>query len=359
MNFSKSPIIIFYEVTRACLLSCRHCRANAQKTRNPLELNLQEIEKLAEDISGFGNPKPMIIITGGDPLMRDDIFEILDIFNRKNFNVSISFSGTKLATEEKLDMISKKVKNVAISIDGSNEKLHDGFRNVAGTFKNSMDILKYLENKANLQVNTTVGRHNLMDLPNIFKLVQALKIKTWDLFFIVPTGRATTELSLNGDEVIDVMSWLYYVQASSDFRIKVTEAPFYNRMKIESPPEKNGEIFDYIMKKSGIEKLRKTLPVTRDINNMGVTDGRGTMFISHIGEIQPTGFLPVVAGNVRKDNLVDVYIRSRVFMDLKNPGLLKGKCSICKFKEICGGSRARAFAFYGDYLQEDPACPYV
>jgi len=359
MNFLKSPIIIFYEATRACLLSCKHCRANAQKNRNPLELNLSEIEKLVKDISKFGNPKPMIIITGGDPLMRSDIFDILDIFNRENFNVSISFSGTNLATEEKLDLISKKVKNVAISLDGSNVEIHDGFRNVPGTFITSMKILNYLENRVNLQINTTVGKHNLKDLPNIFKLVKSLNIKTWDLFFIVPTGRATSELSLDPNEIMDVMSWLYFIQTTSEFRIKVTEAPFYNRMKIEGPTDNNNELFLYLLRNSGIDTVKKTLPVTRDSNNLGVTDGRGTMFISHIGEIQPTGFLPLTGGNIRKDDIVDVYLHSKIFMDLKDPERLKGKCSTCKFKDICGGSRARAFAVYGDYLQEDPACPYV
>ncbi|MDP8011559.1 MAG: TIGR04053 family radical SAM/SPASM domain-containing protein [Thermoplasmata archaeon] len=357
MNFSENPIIVFYEVTRACLLTCKHCRASAQKKRNPLELNLDEIEKLAKDLSKFNNPKPMVIITGGDPLMREDIFQILDIFNKENFSLSISFSGTKLATPEKLDLISKKVKNVAISIDGSNEKIHDNFRNVNGTFKTSIEILNYLQGKVNLQVNTTVGKHNLMDLPNILRLVQSFNIKTWDLFFIVPTGRATSELSLNSDEIIQVMSWLYYVQSSMDFRIKVTEAPFYNRVKMEGPKD-NGEIFNYLMKNSDIKMIKKMLPVTKDSKNLGVTDGRGTIFISHIGEIQPTGFLPIIAGNVRKDNIVDVYIKSPVFRDLKDPYLLKGKCGKCNFREICGGSRARAFAIYSDYLQEDPACPF-
>ncbi|MGC8685929.1 MAG: TIGR04053 family radical SAM/SPASM domain-containing protein [Thermoplasmata archaeon] len=358
MNFSDNPLIIFYEVTRACMLSCRHCRANAQKARNPLELNINEIEKLAKNLSKFDKPKPMIIITGGDPLMREDIFQILEIFNRENFNVSISFSGTKLATDEKLEIISKMVRNVAISIDGSNENIHDNFRNVKGTFKTSIDILYKLQGKTSLQVNTTVGKHNIMDLSNILKLVQSFNIKSWDLFFIVPTGRATSDLSLNPNEILQVMSWLYYVQTSMDLRIKVTEAPFYNRVKIEGPPEEKGDVFNYLMKESTVKMVKKPLPVTKDTSNMGVTDGRGTIFISHIGEIQPTGFLPVIAGNVRKDNIVDVYLNSKIFRDIKNPSLLKGKCKDCNFKEICGGSRARAYAIYGDYMQEDPACPF-
>ncbi len=357
MNFSENPIIVFYEVTRACMLSCKHCRANAQKKRHPLELNLEEIEKLAMDLSEFNNPKPMLIITGGDPLMREDIFDILDIFNKYKFNISISFSGTLLATNEKLDRISEKVKNVAISIDGSNAEIHDTFRNVKGTFKKSVEILEYLDGKVNLQVNTTVGKHNIYDLPEIFKLVKNLNVKTWDLFFIVPTGRATSELTLNSDEIMQVMSWLYYVQTSMDFRIKVTEAPFYNRIKISGPLDK-GKLFEFLIEHSGIDMIKKPLPITKDNNNMGVTDGRGTIFISHVGEIQPTGFLPIIAGNVRKDNIKNVYKNSKIFNDLKNPNMLKGKCGRCEFKNICGGSRARAYAVYGDYLQEDPACPF-
>ncbi|MGC8646842.1 MAG: TIGR04053 family radical SAM/SPASM domain-containing protein [Thermoplasmata archaeon] len=357
MNFSKNPLIVFYEVTRACMLSCKHCRANAQKKRNPLELNLQEIEKLAKDLNEFNDPKPILIITGGDPLMREDIYEILDIFNRYKFNVSISFSGTVLATPERLDKISEKVKNVAISIDGSNDKIHDSFRNVIGTFQKSMEILRYLEGKVNLQINTTVGKHNIFDLPNILKLADNFNITTWDLFFIVPTGRATLDLSLNSSEIIQVMSWLYFVQTSRNFRIKVTEAPFYNRIKISGPIDK-GEIFEYLTENSDIEMVKKTLHVTRDINGMGVTDGRGTIFISHTGEIQPTGFLPLIAGNVRTDSIKEVYLNSPVFVNLRDPDKLEGKCKSCEFRNICGGSRARAYAVYGNYLKEDPSCPF-
>jgi len=336
MNFLEDPVIVFYEVTRACLLSCKHCRANAIPRRNPMELNLKEISSLADQLLEF-NVKPLVVITGGDPLMRDDIIEILDIFKDRGFNLAISFSGTALATEEKMDDIAMRVKNIAMSLDGSNKAIHDGFRNVEGTFEKSLEIINYVKGKTSLQINSTIGKHNIKDIENIYALLKKMEIRSWDLFFLVPTGRATDILSLEKNEVLYALNFLYQIHSSGGMRIKTTEAPFYNRKKVE------GE---------------KKLPVTRDSNGLGVTDGRGTIFISHIGEIYPTGFLPLNTGNVRKDKIVNVYRNSDIFIKLKNPEFLKGKCGKCPYKEICGGSRARAYATTGDYLEEDPACPY-
>ncbi len=334
MNFMEDPVIAFLEVTRACLLACRHCRASATKNRNPLELSLDEFRKLADEMLKFKS-KPMIIITGGDPLMREDIFDIIDIFRERDFHVAISFSGTALATEEKMNEISHSVKNVAISLDGSNEKVHDGFRNINGTFEISMKIIKYLKDKVNLQVNTTLSKYNYYDFKNILKLLKDNSIKSWDVFFIVPTGRAKDELSLGKNEVLEALEFLYKIQVNEKMRVKTTEAPFYN-----------------------VIKEKRNLPFTKDLNGLGVTDGRGTIFISHIGEIFPTGFLPLITGNVRKESPVKVYRDSRVFNELRNPALLKGKCSRCPYKTICGGSRSRAYAYTGDYLEGDPACPF-
>lgn len=336
MNFMEDPVVIFIEVTRACLLACRHCRANAMPWRNAMELRVDEIESITDEILRF-NTKPLVIITGGDPLMREDLVEILDIFSERDIKLAISFSGTSLAKEEIMGEISKRVESVAISLDGSNSEIHDGFRNVTGTFEKSIKIIEYLKGKTRVQINTTVGKHNLADLENIHSLLKKLEIKAWDLFFLVPTGRATDSLSLNKNEVIYVLDFLYRIHSTGDMWIKTTEAPFYNRRKVE------GE---------------KKLPVTRDGNGLGVTDGRGTLFISHTGEIYPSGFLPISAGNVRKNNVVDIYRKSEIFSRIKNPEFLKGKCGKCPYKYICGGSRSRAYAIKGDYMEEDPACPY-
>ncbi|MGC8859926.1 MAG: radical SAM protein [Thermoplasmata archaeon] len=336
MDFIRNPVVVFIEVTRACLLSCRHCRANAIPRRDPRELKLNEMESLADDLLGF-DTKPLIIITGGDPLMRNDILDIIDIFKDRDLRLAISFSGTALATEERILEISKSVDSIAISIDGSNSEIHDNFRNVNGTFDTSMKIINYVKNKTNLQINTTLSKHNINDLENMYYLLKENGIRSWDIFFLVPTGRATDALSLDKDEIIYALNFIYDVHSRGDIRIKTTEAPFYNRKKLE------GE---------------KKLPVTRDSNGLGVTDGRGTLFISHIGDIYPTGFLPLKGGNVRDANVIDVYRNSEIFRKLKDPSLLKGKCGRCPYKSICGGSRSRAYALSGDYLDEDPACPY-
>ncbi|MEM3672263.1 MAG: radical SAM protein [Thermoplasmata archaeon] len=334
MNFKEDPVVVFLEVTRACLLACRHCRANANPKRNPLELSIKEFKEIGEKMGKFNN-RPLIIITGGDPLMREDIFEIIDIFKEMDFSIAISFSGTALATEERLNEISKNVKTVAISLDGSNENVHDGFRNVKGTFETSMKIIKYLKGKVNVQINTTLSKYNYNDFRNILNIIKNESIKSWDIFYIVPTGRANEDLLLDKYDVYQSLEFLYSTQINEKIRIKTTEAPFYNRFKME-----------------------RNQHVVVDENGYGVTDGRGTLFISHIGEIYPTGFIPIVAGNVRKDDLVNIYRKSKIFNELREPGLLKGKCSKCMFKNVCGGSRSRAYAHTGDYLQEDPLCPF-
>lgn len=340
MNFDDRPLIVFYEITKACMLSCKHCRANAVFNRDPAELNLVEIDKLATELESFGKPSPILIISGGDPLMRGDIFDVLDIFNSHHLITNIAFSGTKLVTEKKVEKLEERVKTVAISLDGADAAVHDAWRGINGTFDTSLKIISLLkEHGIRYQINTTVSNFNLENLKKMPELLERLEPDTWDLFFLIPTGRAQGSMMITADQAENFLKETFTLSKNIKYRIKVTEAPFYNRIKLQ-----NGAGAQTIM---------------RDEKGRGVTDGRGTMFISNIGDVTPTGFLPEYAGNAKKRSIVDLYRKSEIFTLLRDPDKLKGKCGICKYRYVCGGSRARAYAVYGDYLAEDPLCGFM
>ncbi len=376
LDVAQKPFIVFWELTRACMLACKHCRAKAQKKRHPDELTTEECFNVIEQLKKFGKPYPLLIITGGDPLLREDLFEIIEY--AKDFRVAIAFSGTKLANKSKLKKLKDAgVARIAISIDGSNAEIHDGFRGVKGTFEMSMEILKNaLELGIPIQMNTTVTNHNIHDLPNIMKLAIQSKVILWDVFFIVPTGRAKAEMMPSPQQFEDILNWLYDVSKKTPLNVKSSAATHLRR--IELMRERNeelqlGEL--YFKLKAKLDKICSEIECKNEekrivagghgrsladgIRRMfGITDGRGMFFISHIGEVYPSGFLPIVAGNVRNESLKEIYLKSKIFQDLKNPNNLKGKCGLCEYRFICGGSRARAYAIRGDYLEEEPCCIY-
>ncbi len=381
-DITKKPFIIFWELTRACLLACKHCRAKAQTKRHPDELSTRECYGVVEQILDFKKPYPLVIITGGDPLMRDDLFDIIDFMTSNGLRVAIAFSGTKLATKDKLEkMRSLGVSRIAISIDGSNPDIHDYFRGKTGTFEKSLEIIKDARDvDLPVQINTTVTNYNIPDLPNIMKLCIENEVVLWDVFFLVPTGRARADIMPSAQEFEDVLCWLYDVNKETPLNIKSSAACHLRR--IEHMRDKGiydiklGEVYYKLRDK--LESLERELgfgdykgdkeivtgaygrSMSDGIRRMtGITDGRGMMFISHIGEVYPSGFLPLTAGNIREQTLEEIYINSRIFRDLKDPNNLKGKCGICEYRFICGGSRARAYAMTGDYLAQEPRCVYV
>ncbi|WP_457550201.1 TIGR04053 family radical SAM/SPASM domain-containing protein [Archaeoglobus sp.] len=366
MNFEK-PFIVFWEVTRACLLACKHCRAKAQTKPHPDELKLEESYDLIDQLRRWN---PLLIITGGDPLMRKNLFDILEYLD--GMRVAIAFSGTKLATKDKLKkMHDLGVSRIAVSIDGSNAKIHDHFRGRTGTFEMSLKILDMArEIGISTQINTTVTKHNIFDLPNIMKLCLEKGVDMWDVFFVVPTGRAKPELMPSAREFEDVMCWLYDVSRKTHLNVKSSAGCHLRRVEftrdkgIYNIPHgktyhelaKSLENFEGCSKEIVAGAYGRSLALKRIL---GITDGRGMLFISHVGDVYPSGFLPLKAGNVREKSLEEIYRESKIFRDLRNPENLKGKCGRCEFKYICGGSRARAYAIFGDYLMQEPKCIYV
>ncbi len=388
LDLSKRPFIIFWELTRACKLACKHCRAKAQKERHPDELSFEEAKKVIEQIKAFGKPYPLVVITGGDPLLREDVFEMVKHGVTSGLRIAMAFSGTDLATLEVLESLKEAgVSRIAISIDGSNETIHDGFRGIKGTFRESMKTLKNARKAGvSTQINTTVTKFNLHDLANIAKLAIENGVTLWDVFFVVPTGRAKIEYMPSSQEFEDILNWLYDVSKKTGLNIKSSAATHLRRIELQRDaglePKVTELYYELLDQLDGFEKYDSAGSIVAGGHGkslvssvssysgehkgddgirrmMGITDGRGMLFISHVGEVYPSGFLPLVAGNVRERSLKEIYNESKIFKDLKDPEKLKGKCGRCEYRRICGGSRARAFALTGDYLSQEPRCIYT
>lgn len=340
----EKPINVYFEITIACDLKCKHCRAEAVPERSPEELNTEEIKTFMDEIKEIGSH---LIISGGDPLKRDDLFEILEYAKKIKLPVAITPTTSPLATFEKIKKMKEKgIYALGISLDGGDEESQDNFRGVSGTFQNSMNILNYAkELDLPVQVNTTFTGETKGEIEKIYNLLKdrfSPPVKRWSIFFIVPVGRGK-ELNLpSKKEIKGVCEFLYEKSKESPFHITTTEAPFY-------------KVF-YVIEE--MKKGKKYEEILKENRNMafGVRDGNGVLFISHKGDIFPSGFLPLKLGNVRENKLYEIYKNNIIMTELKNTSLLKGKCGNCKFKDICGGSRARAFSMKGDYLEEDEFC---
>jgi radical SAM protein len=344
MNFDQSPLLVIWEVTQACDLACVHCRASAQSNRNPDELSTQQGFELLDEIKSFGNP--LMVFTGGDPLKRPDLFELIRHSVKIGLRTNVTPSATPLLTEAAIDRFQEYgVSRMAISLDGVDAQSHDDFRGIPGTFDRAMLAL-YHAKKIGLetQLQTTVTRRNLPRLPEMAQIAEDVATKMWSLFFLIVTGRALENDDLAAEEYEQVFDFMYELSKTAPFAIKTTEAMHYRRyvaqrMKAEHRSAAENE-------KTGAVMWRTA----------GVSDGKGFVFVSHTGEIFPSGFLPITGGNVLRDSLTDVYQNSSLFLSLRDVDLREGKCGICEYQKVCGGSRSRAYALTGNYLAEDPRC---
>jgi AdoMet-dependent heme synthase len=338
-KFSDSPLVVIWEVSRACDLACVHCRASAMPVRERGELSFEEGCRLITEVRRFG--KPLFVLTGGDPLKRSDVYDLIGAASDTGLVTFLSPSGTPLLTHAAL-LRAKRcgLTGVSISLDGSTEEIHDRFRGVKGSFRWSMEgAASAVALGLTLQINTTLSRHNLHDLPAIAEMVGALEARRWTLFLLVPTGRAGAHQQVSASECEEVFRWLADLTRTHSFRVKTTEGPHYRRVALQSAAVADEG-----------RRGAKFVP--------GMSDGSGFVFISSRGEIQPSGFLPLTAGNVKSDSLVRIYREHPLFLELRDPDRLKGRCGRCEYRSLCGGSRARAYALTGDYLSEDPACLY-
>ncbi len=353
-DFDMAPFTIAWEVTRACAYACVHCRADAQHKRDPRELTTAEARALIDRLAAFGN-HPILVFTGGDPMMRPDLYELISYATEKGLRCSLTPTATALPTHERLEKVRDAgIRRIALSLDAPRPEVHDAFRQVKGSWQRTMDILHRAQDVGlSVQVNTTVSKHNVDILHEMVPFIQEVNAVQWSVFFLVPTGRAQAENMISPDQHEKVFNWLYDLSKEAPFDIKSTAAPMYRRVAIErkrqetdgKPVTFQGAGFQYA---DGLNRPTK-----------GVNDGNGFLFISHVGDIQPSGFLPITAGNVRGDDVIEVYRHSKLFTDLRAPEKIKGRCGICEYRDVCGGQRGRAYGLTGDYLESDPACLYV
>ncbi|MBI5789175.1 MAG: heme b synthase [Candidatus Schekmanbacteria bacterium] len=340
------PRLIAWELTRSCNLGCLHCRGSATLDRAGDELSLAEAYKLIDQITELA--KPILIMSGGEPLVRPDVLEIAQYGTNKGLRVVLATNGTLLTQPLAERLKECGIQRVSISIDGANAQSHDAFRGMPGSFDLALCGIEILK-KAGLsfQVNTTITRRNLKEIPAIADLGINLGAAAIHIFLLVPTGRGK---EIEGDEISpqeyeDVLNWFYDKQKEfKEITLKATCAPHYFR----------------IMRQRAKAEGIKITPQTHGMEAMtkGCLGGSAFCFISYKGDVAPCGYLPAWAGNVRKQHFADIWKNSKVFQDLRNPDILGGKCGHCEYRRVCSGCRARAYARYGDYLAEEPYCIY-
>jgi AdoMet-dependent heme synthase len=348
-DFPRNPLMFYYEVTQACDLICKHCRASAQATAAPDELTSEQSRALIDQITTFPK-KPVLVMTGGDPLKRTDLFELIRYASSRGLQLALTPSATPLATREALAQARDAgVGRLGISLDGADAQTHDAFRGWEGSFERTLVMLRNArELGLPVQVNTTITRRNYLQLDQIAALLADQGIAMWATFFLIPVGRGVEEQRLTAHEMESAFETLWRHAQTQPYSVKTTEAPHYRRFVMQ----KGGDPLagPHGHPDSGHGRGHRA--------PLGVGDGKGVMFVSHRGEIYPAGFMPLLCGRFPEANVVDTYQNHSTFRALRDPDGFHGKCGICEFRYPCGGSRARAFAVSGDPLGSEPDCVY-
>jgi radical SAM protein with 4Fe4S-binding SPASM domain len=338
-DFDRTPLIVTWEVTQACGLTCDHCRADANPDRDPDELTTEEGKALVDQVVSFGTPPPILVLSGGDPLERPDLFEVVDYATAHGLPTAVTPAPTENLTADTIQRFADSgVDRIALSLDGATADRHDAFRGEEGSY----ELIRRAARQAAaadlpIQINTTVTANTVEDLPAIADQVAELGAVMWEVFFLVPIGRGEELEQLSPDRADDVMAWLYRRQRDAPFRVITVEAPQYRRVAREIEREESG----------------------RDVRVGSTRAGKGFVFVSHRGEVFPSGFMPRSVGDVREDDLVSLYRDSQFMKRLRDPRQYAGACGTCDLRDLCGGSRSRAFAATGDPFASDPLCPLV
>ncbi|EJZ85848.1 TIGR04053 family radical SAM/SPASM domain-containing protein [Winkia sp. UMB3158] len=366
-DLTKKPFIAIWEVTRACALVCKHCRAEAQPHAAPGQLSTEQGKNLLEQLAAYDKPRPLVVFTGGDCFERKDLVELVQYGTDLGLSVSISPSVTPLFTRERLQALRDAGgKAMSVSMDGATPETHDAFRGITGTFEKTVEATRRINEVGfRLQINSTLTRGNIHEAPAMLAKAIELEAFMWYVFFLVPTGRGSQLNMLSPAEREDVLHWLHDV--SDRIAIKTTEAPQYRRVafqrdeaqqKGEALPER-GELYHWLSEETtrliGAHARKPRLPRTP----LAINSGSGFVFIDHVGGVYPSGFLPIHVGSVKDTPLADLYANSQVMRDLRTPSAFHGKCGVCKYNHFCGGSRSTAYALTGDPLASDPTCVYV
>jgi radical SAM protein len=361
-DFDQRPFLVCWETTNACDLACVHCRASAQPEPALDELNFEESMRLIREVHEMGTP--ILIFTGGDPLKKKRLEDLIRYARSLGLKTGAIPAVTSFLTEARIrELKDAGLDQIAFSLDAPNAADHDAFRKTPGVFAKTLESVK-IANAYGLsaQINSLINVHNSRQLDEFIELVESLPIVFWEVFFLVPTGRGADLNLLSAEKFDEAFEKIYAFQKRVPFVIKVTEAQHYRKYVFEQKLLEQG--IDPRMIDAGQitlpELLRRAEGPDGSIGlaPKGVNSGKGFLFVSSRGEVFPSGFLPLKAGDVRKGHLSDIYRNSPLFKELRDPTHLKGKCGICPYRDFCGGSRSRAYAITGDYLAEEPCCSY-
>jgi len=383
-DFSRAPLMFYYEITQACDLVCKHCRASAQEEAAPGELSSEQSKALIDQITTFPR-RPMLVLTGGDPLKRADLFELVRHAAAAGLHVALTPSATPLATFEAFAKAKEAgVQALGISLDGADAPTHDAFRGWQGSFQRTLRMLADARRlELPVQVNTSITRRNFHQIDAMAELLRGEGIAMWSVFFLVPVGRGLEEKRIAPEEYEVAFERLWHHAETQPYSVKTTEAPHYRRYVLQqggdplagpqgfgkgavpdqpsvgAPLGKGTVPFSLRENRDSPQIVSRPGPSTGRRAPLGVGDGKGVMFVSHTGGIYPAGFLPLVCGRFPEDSVVDVYQNHPTFRALRDPDRFGGRCGICEYRHVCGGSRARAYALSGDPLAEEPDCIYV
>jgi heme b synthase len=339
--------LIFWETTSGCNLECIHCR-RLEISKELAKSDLTTEEALAFIDAVTTTYKPILVFSGGEPLMRPDIFDIASFAIKRGLTVALATNGTLISDEIAQKIKAIGVDRVSISIDGASAKTHNSFRKIDGAYEQAMQGIAHLRaHDVPFQINVTVAKHNVDELPDLYDLSLKIGAVALHLFMLVPVGcgvEIADEIMLSSERQEEVLNWLYDISRKKKLQVKATCAPQYYRI-IRQRAKVEGITLNF--QTHGMAAVTK-----------GCLAGVGVCFVSHKGEVFPCGYLPVEAGNIRNEPFSEIWERAEVFEKLRNPDLLKGKCGLCEYKKVCGGCRARAYAQFGDFLDEEPYCIY-
>lgn len=338
--------LVAWEITRNCNLECVHCRAAATMGPYTGELDTEAGFRLLDQIAQLG--EPIVILTGGEPLLRHDIFEIAKYGTRKKLRMVMAPNGTLITDKIAKQLVDSGIKRISISLDGSSKESHDQFRGVKGAFEGALNGIRHAKNAGiEFQINTTITKTNLDQIPSIQKLAVDLGAVAHHIFLLVPTGRGKyiVDQEITSIEYEETLNWFYTQKEKTPLQLKATCAPHYYRI-LRQRAKEDGKTVTF--QSHGLDA------VTR-----GCLGGTGFCFISHQGIVQPCGFLDINCGDVTRQSFVEIWKNSKIFKNLRNFNELKGKCGVCEYKKVCGGCRARAYEATGDYLAEEPLCSYI
>ncbi len=345
INMVKPPRLIAWEATAGCNLSCKHCRGSSTEEKPKGELTTREALKFIDEIADMGNP--ILILSGGEPLVREDIFELAKYATEKGLRVAMATNGTLVSPNVASKIKDVGIQRVSISLDGSSPSIHDDFRGMPGAFEGARNGIEALKGAGvGFQINPTITKRNLDQIPAILDMAKDMDADALHIFLLVPTGRGKElqEEEIPPEEYENILNWFYDRQKDAGIQLKATCAPHYFRIMRQRAKEEGIAIS---AKTHGYEAMTK-----------GCLGGTGFCFVSSTGDVYPCGYLPALAGNIKDKGFQYVWERSRVFNDLRDVSKLKGKCGRCEYNKVCGGCRARAYAATGDYLDEEPYCVY-